>query len=64
MQFKFMTGRVEIQGLCGPRFEAVKDVFRRNFEEGMEVGASFEVIINGNYVIDIWGGYKDIKKTQ
>jgi len=58
-----MTG-IEIKGLCEPRFEAVKDAFKRNFEEGMEVGASFAVTINGEYVIDIWGGYKDKKKTQ
>jgi CubicO group peptidase (beta-lactamase class C family) len=59
-----MTGKVEIQGLCEPRFEAVKDAFTRNFEEGMEVGASFAVTINGEYVIDIWGGFKDKSKTQ
>ena len=59
-----MIGKVEIQGLCEPRFEAVKDAFTRNFEEGMEVGASFAVTINGEYVIDIWGGYKDKEKTQ
>ena len=59
-----MTGKVKIQGLCRPQFEAVKDAFSTNFEEGMEVGASFAVMINGKYVIDIWGGYKDINKTQ
>ena len=59
-----MTGKVEIQGLCEPRFEAVKDAFSRNFEGGMEVGASFAVMINGEYVIDIWGGHKDKEKTQ
>jgi len=59
-----MTDKVEIHGLCEPRFEAVKKAFTRNFEEGMEVGASFAVTINGKYVIDIWGGYKDKEKTQ
>lgn len=59
-----MTGKVKIQGLCEPRFEAVKNAFTQNFDEGMEVGASFAVTINGKYVIDIWGGNKDIEKTQ
>ncbi|MFX1324013.1 MAG: serine hydrolase domain-containing protein [Promethearchaeota archaeon] len=59
-----MTEKVEIHGLCEPRFEAVKDTFTRNFDEGMEVGASFAVTINGKYVIDIWGGFKDKEKTQ
>ena len=51
-----MTNNLEIHGFCEPRFEIVKDAFRRNFDEGMEVGASFAVIINSKYVIDIWGG--------
>ena len=59
-----MTGKVKIQGLCIPQFEAVKDAFSKNFKEGMEIGASFAVMINGKYVIDIWGGHKDINKTQ
>jgi len=59
-----MTGKVEIQGFCDPKFEDVKDAFTRNFNEGMEVGASFAVMINGKYVIDIWGGYKDKEKNQ
>jgi CubicO group peptidase (beta-lactamase class C family) len=59
-----MTKKVEIHGLCEPRFEAVKEAFTRNFDEGMEVGASFAVTINGEYVIDIWGGYKDKESTQ
>ncbi|MHA2039256.1 MAG: serine hydrolase domain-containing protein, partial [Promethearchaeota archaeon] len=59
-----MLKEFEIKGLCEPRFEAVKKAFMQNFEEGMEVGASFSVMINGKYVIDIWGGYKDKEKTQ
>ena len=59
-----MKSKVEINGLCESRFQAVKDAFARNFEEGMEVGASFAVTINGEYVIDIWGGYKDQERTQ
>ncbi|MHA1670511.1 MAG: serine hydrolase [Promethearchaeota archaeon] len=59
-----MVDKVEIHGLCEPRFKAVKDAFTLNFDEEMEVGASFAVMINGKYVIDIWGGYKEKKKTH
>ena len=59
-----MIKNVKINGKCEPRFESVKEAFTRNFEEGMEVGASFAVTINGKYVIDIWGGYKDRERTQ
>ncbi|MFW9895928.1 MAG: serine hydrolase domain-containing protein [Candidatus Thorarchaeota archaeon] len=59
-----MLENIEIQGFCEPRFKAVKEAFIQNFEEEMEVGASFAVTINGKYVIDIWGGFKDKEKTQ
>ena len=59
-----MTNKIKIHGFCEPRFEVVKDVFSRNFEEEMEVGASFAATINSKYVIDIWGGFKDEERTQ
>ena len=59
-----MSAKIEVFGKCEPRFEAIKNAFRKNFEEGREIGASFAVIINGKYVVDIWGGHKDKEKTQ
>jgi len=59
-----MSDKIEIFGICEPRFEAVKNAFRKNFEEGKEVGASFAVTINGKYVVDIWGGFKDKEKSH
>ena len=58
-----MVNKVKIQGICEPQFKTVKDVFTQNFEEEMEVGASFAVTINGKFVIVIWGGYKDTERT-
>ncbi|MFW9876871.1 MAG: serine hydrolase domain-containing protein, partial [Candidatus Thorarchaeota archaeon] len=59
-----MSEKVKIHGLCEHQFKLVKDAFARNFEEEMEVGSTFAVTINGKYVVDIWGGYKDNEKTQ
>jgi CubicO group peptidase (beta-lactamase class C family) len=59
-----MSEKIEIYGKCDAKFEAVKSAFRKNFEEGMDVGATFAVMINGEYVVDLWGGYKDKEKTQ
>jgi len=59
-----MKNKFQIHGICEPRFESVKDAFTQNFEEEMEVGASFAVMINGKYVVDIWGGHKNKEKTQ
>ncbi len=59
-----MTKLEKINGFCDEKFNSVKDVFKKSFEEDLEVGASFAVTINGNYVVDIWGGYADAAKSQ
>jgi CubicO group peptidase (beta-lactamase class C family) len=48
-----------IHGLCEPRFQAVQDEFERNFQERGEVGASVCVILDGDTVVDLWGGLAD-----
>ncbi|MHA1242409.1 MAG: serine hydrolase domain-containing protein [Promethearchaeota archaeon] len=54
----------EIEGYCEERFKSVKDAFISNFDENLEVGASFAVTINGKHVIDLWGGHADEAKTK
>jgi len=46
-------------GLCEPRFEAVRDAFARNFAEHGEVGAAVCVTLDGETVVDLWGGVAD-----
>ena len=45
-----------ISGRCHPRFSRVRDEFVRNFTDRGEVGASVTVIIDGETVVDLWGG--------
>ncbi|GAH39702.1 unnamed protein product [marine sediment metagenome] len=59
-----MADKVIINGFCDDRFKAVKEVFAKNFEDGLDVGASFAATIDGKYVIDIWAGYADAAKTR
>jgi CubicO group peptidase (beta-lactamase class C family) len=56
--------KVEIQGYCDEKFAAVKDAFRTNFEDDLELGASFAATIDGKFVVDIWGGYADAAMTR
>ena len=58
-----MTKNIDINGHCDQNFLAVKDVFTSNLESGSDVGASFAATINGEYVVDIWGGYSDVAQT-
>lgn len=54
---------MEIHGFCDQRFAAVREVFEKNFTERDDVGASFAVTLDGEYVVDLWGGYRDAAKT-
>jgi CubicO group peptidase (beta-lactamase class C family) len=48
-----------IDGTCAERFAAVRDEFERNFDERGEVGASVCVTVDGETVVDLWGGVAD-----
>jgi CubicO group peptidase (beta-lactamase class C family) len=54
-----MAEALEIHGSCDPRFAAVDRAFARNFEDGLEVGACFAASIDGELVVDLWGGHAD-----
>ncbi len=49
----------EISGSCEPRFEAVREAFTRNLDEGLDHGASVSVVLRGETVVDLWGGLAD-----
>jgi CubicO group peptidase (beta-lactamase class C family) len=59
-----MAGITEIQGYCDSKFALVKEAFASNFEQGLEVGASFAATIDGKSMVDIWGGYADEARTK
>jgi len=50
------TTPVAIQGQVDPRFERVREAFAHNFEEHREIGASLAVFVDGQSVVDLWGG--------
>jgi CubicO group peptidase (beta-lactamase class C family) len=49
----------DIHGMCAGRFEAVRSALARNLDSGEELGASLVVDIDGEIVIDMWGGFRD-----
>lgn len=50
---------MSIEGTCEPRFARVREEFERNFAERGEVGASVCVMLDGEPVVDLWGGQAD-----
>ena len=52
-----------IHGHCDERFAAVRDVFARNLENGDDTGASVSLIVDGETVVDLWGGWTDESRS-
>ena len=53
-----------VQGYCDPRFERVREQFQQNFVDRSETGAALAVTLNGDLVIDLYGGWTDAKHTK
>ncbi|MBA57985.1 MAG: serine hydrolase [Gammaproteobacteria bacterium] len=54
----------QIKGLCDKKFEKVNEAFERCFEQHGDVGASCAITLEGEYVVDIWGGYLDSDRQK
>jgi CubicO group peptidase (beta-lactamase class C family) len=46
-------------GHCAPAFDAVRAAFAHNLVHGGELGASLAVEVDGECVVDLWGGWAD-----
>jgi CubicO group peptidase (beta-lactamase class C family) len=49
----------EVHGSCDERFEGVRAALAANFDAGLDVGASAAVVLDGELVVDVWGGVVD-----
>src|SRR2546429_2700696 len=49
----------DIHGTCDERFEGVRSALAKNLDSGEELGASVVVDIDGDNVVDMWGGFRD-----
>ena len=59
-----MPATSEVDGECAARFRDVREAFARNFDAGREIGASFAVTVDGEPVVDLWGGWADAGRTR
>ncbi|MEV0738008.1 serine hydrolase domain-containing protein [Streptomyces sp. NPDC050549] len=53
-----------IDGHCDPRFTAVRTAFEENFRDRDELGAAVSVTLEGETVVDLWGGWADAARTR
>ena len=49
-------------GFVAAGFEPVREAFERNFEDDLELGASFAAYVGDELVVDLTGGFTDRKK--
>jgi CubicO group peptidase (beta-lactamase class C family) len=54
----------EIEGEFDQRFGGVADALSRSQDAGLDIGASVAVVVDGEPVVDIWGGHTDLAKTK
>jgi CubicO group peptidase (beta-lactamase class C family) len=49
-----------VHGTCTDEFATVRDVFADNVNTTRDIGASAAVFVDGECVVDLWGGYYDM----
>ena len=55
---------MELNGNLDSRFDPVADAFRDGFDSGRDVGACCAATLDGELVVDLWGGFTDRRKSQ
>jgi CubicO group peptidase (beta-lactamase class C family) len=53
-----------IDGVCDPKFVAVRDAFAENYATRGEPGGAVALSMGGRVVVDLWGGWKDAARTR
>ncbi len=53
----------DVQGRWDPRYEEVVTTLSASLDAGTDVGASVAVLVGGEPVVDVWGGWADEART-
>ncbi|KAK9311938.1 beta-lactamase/transpeptidase-like protein [Lipomyces starkeyi] len=54
----------QVQGHCDSKFEGLRNLFQSFIDSGEELGASIVVNIDGENVVDVWGGFANASRTK
>jgi CubicO group peptidase (beta-lactamase class C family) len=54
-----MSDHPPLGGTCAARFEPLRELFAAKLESGEDLGASLALNIDGEMVVDLWGGWAD-----
>src|SRR4051794_29916520 len=50
-------------GTCSARFDPLRELFAAKLESGEDLGASLVFNVDGEVVVDLWGGWADEART-
>lgn len=53
-----------VRGFANSEFSAAVDIFEANLEGAADLGASFCATVEGETVVDLWGGWADESRTR
>lgn len=59
-----LKAAADIKGSCTTDFIGVSDAFERNFAQRDEAGAAVAVWVDGDLVVNLWGGWADAAGTR
>jgi CubicO group peptidase (beta-lactamase class C family) len=54
---------VPVHGPYDPRFRSVVEAFVENYRQDDEVGSAVSIVVGGETVVDVWGGWTDLTRT-
>ncbi len=54
----------EMHGYCDERFGPLQEILASRLDSGDELGASLALTIDGEMVVDSWGGWADTEQTR
>ena len=54
----------EVRGYCAAPFARMREVLAANLAAGDDLGASVAVVVKGEMVVDLWGGWADSERTR
>jgi CubicO group peptidase (beta-lactamase class C family) len=49
----------DVHGTCDPKFAELRGILTESLDRGDDVGASVAVVLDGDPVVDLWGGWVD-----
>ncbi len=59
-----MDSSLNSDGFALQEFASIRNLFEANLASGIDLGASFSASVEGDTVIDLWGGWADAERTR